>query len=383
MPAADEERRVRIAHAAQDAPQVAHERHQPARPAHDAREHVVVPREVLRRAVHDEVDAERRGPAVDRRRERRVDHRLDRALRLASRARAAEIDARQVRVRRRLAQHEARLGARAPGSARDVARLEQRVGDAEALEHVRHELQRHPVAVAEQDDVLPALREREHGRRHRRHAAREERRVLGPLERGEALLDGAHGRVAVAPVLASLRVVVMARGETRDLRGVGERVRRRLHDGRRHRVVRLGLRLARVHGVGRRGGPSSVGSVIAGLPHASGAITGSAASATARRDLVKWWSKPSKMRSSAPSRSASARASSTSQNSSLVAEEDRLGPGEGQRVVPRLEESRARRDEQHALRRRRRVAAARSADPRAERVTADATRGRPGASARR
>ncbi len=56
--AAHEEGGVRIAHAAEDPAQIADHRHQAARPAHDAGEDVVVPREVLGRAVHDEVDPE-------------------------------------------------------------------------------------------------------------------------------------------------------------------------------------------------------------------------------------------------------------------------------------------------------------------------------------
>ena len=49
---------MRIADAAEHAAQIADHRDEAARAADDAGEHVVVPGEVLRRAVHDEVDAE-------------------------------------------------------------------------------------------------------------------------------------------------------------------------------------------------------------------------------------------------------------------------------------------------------------------------------------
>ena len=238
---------MRVGDVAEHAAQIADQRTKRGGAADDAAEDVVVPAEVLRRAVDDEVDAERRGAQVDRRRERRVDHRLQAALALADLDELREIDATKVRVRRHLADDEARFFLERGR----VEILHEARGDAEARECDLDELPRHAVAVAREDDVIAALREREDRGRDGGHAAREEDRVLRAFERGHADFDGARRGVAVAPVLFAL-AWVRARRERDDLGGVLERVRRRHRDRLGHRVELAALRLARVHGVGRR-----------------------------------------------------------------------------------------------------------------------------------
>ncbi len=61
MPRANQERSVRIEHAAEHAARVSQQRHQVLRSNHDAAQHVIVAGQVLGRAVHDQVDAELQG----------------------------------------------------------------------------------------------------------------------------------------------------------------------------------------------------------------------------------------------------------------------------------------------------------------------------------
>src|SRR5262249_2046659 len=153
-----------------------------------------------------EIHAERRGATVDRRRERGVDHRLYRPPCLAGGREAFEVDARQVRVGRRLADDEARLRPKRVGERGAVAGSQEGVLDAAATEQLGDELERHPVAIAKEDDVLAAACEREHRGRHGGHSAGEKYSVLGTLEGSDALLDRPYGRITVATVLAAFGV---------------------------------------------------------------------------------------------------------------------------------------------------------------------------------
>src|SRR5205085_10745015 len=94
------------------------------RAAEDAGEDVIVTREVLRRAVHDEIDPEVRRADVHRGSEGRVDQRLQPAARLTDRREAREIDAREVRIGGGLAHDEARLRAKRFLEAIEIPRLE-------------------------------------------------------------------------------------------------------------------------------------------------------------------------------------------------------------------------------------------------------------------
>jgi hypothetical protein len=80
----------------------------------------------------------------------------------------------------------------------------------EAGEERAHELPRAAVAIGGEDHVVAALEKLEQRSGHRRHAAREQRAILGPLERGNLPLRRADGRIPVAPVLFALGVGVLA-----------------------------------------------------------------------------------------------------------------------------------------------------------------------------
>src|SRR5689334_7654338 len=81
LQAAEEEiRRVRVEHAAEDVARLADEADQRRVADRDAGEEVVVPAEVLRARVEDEVGAVLERAVVHRRRERRVDEQLRAAM---------------------------------------------------------------------------------------------------------------------------------------------------------------------------------------------------------------------------------------------------------------------------------------------------------------
>src|SRR6266571_5069324 len=101
------------------------------------------------------------------------------------------------------------------------------------------------VAVGSEDDVVARLEQLEQGGGDRRHAAGEERAVLGALQGGDLPLGGADGGVAVAPVLLPLEVALEV---AHDLGGVLEGVRGGADDRRGDGVVRLAALLASVHG---------------------------------------------------------------------------------------------------------------------------------------
>jgi hypothetical protein len=70
-------RAVRVGHPAEDSARVTQPVHQRLRAAHHSRKHVVVTGEVLGARVGDQIGAVRERPAQHRRRQRRIDQKLD------------------------------------------------------------------------------------------------------------------------------------------------------------------------------------------------------------------------------------------------------------------------------------------------------------------
>ena len=165
--------------------------------AHDgAEEHVVVPAEVLRRAVEDEVGAVLERAQVDRRRGGRVDD-----DRRRMRGCGLEVGHRQERVRRRLEPDELHAVRRCAGLVEldDV--------QPPALER-REEAAGAEVRAVGERDRRAGLEQRERERGRRARPGREEQRVPA-VELAERLLGRDAGRVRVALVVEVARLAAL------------------------------------------------------------------------------------------------------------------------------------------------------------------------------
>ena len=234
----------RVDDRAHDPLQPAHRVHELARAEHGAREQVVVAAEVLRRRVHDQIDAPLERPHVVGRGERGVDHRLH-AVPAPDRREPLEVQHAVVGVRRRLAEQHARRGT--DGVLQRVVVAGRHGGDLDpvALQRLIEELTRPSIGVVGGDDVRATREHREQRRRHGGHAARKEQAVAGALERRQLGFGDLLRRVAVAAVLDALDLAVEV---VLQLLCVRERERRRLHDRRGERVRRLRAWLPAVDG---------------------------------------------------------------------------------------------------------------------------------------
>ena len=160
----------------------------------DAREHVGVPREVLRRALPGEVGAEVERALQERRRERAVAAQ-QRTARVRGLCRPLDVGQRQQRVGRRLDDGERRAVA-GPAEVLRVACVVAAHDDAEALEDPGGEPREAVVAARRQGECLALAEHRQADARPGRHAAREDRR-LGVLEGAQQRLGlGGYRRVA-------------------------------------------------------------------------------------------------------------------------------------------------------------------------------------------
>ncbi len=195
----------------------------------DARDHVAVAAEELRRAVQDERRPKLERALEDRRHEGRVDDDRD-AARVLHRLR--DVDEVERRVARRLEHDETRVRANRrpdPGRRRERHLVAEKAAGEERVAAA--------VERPHRDDVvLPLLsRGEEHGGE-RGHAGRERDRRLGALERGERPLVAGDGGVEEARVdVAAGRLAPLGERVDRGggLREVARRVRRREVDGRR------------------------------------------------------------------------------------------------------------------------------------------------------
>ena len=197
----------------------------------DAAGDVAVPVQVFRRALHRQIDAERKRLLVDRARERVVDHRQDTARSAGGRD-PLDVDAAQRRVDRRLEPDDPR---RIPDDALRLAELLDRDepwAHAELHQHVVQQMERAAVDRRRTDHLVAGARVRHQRRRDGAHARREDQRGLGLIERGELPLHRRQRRVAVARVQV-LRGSALVVGD--DFGGAGEHEGRGLVDRGRQR----------------------------------------------------------------------------------------------------------------------------------------------------
>ena len=182
-----------------------------ARPGHDAAGHVAVAVQVLRRALHRQVDAERERLLVDRARERVVDDRQDAARR-----------GRRRRSRRTSTQRSVGLIGDSNQTSR-VRSLITRSGlgelverdeprrDPELRQQIVQQVQRAAVNRRAADDLVARLAVRHQDRRRRAHAGREEQRRLGAIERRQLPLDADDRRVARSANTGTSTIVLRCR----------------------------------------------------------------------------------------------------------------------------------------------------------------------------
>ena len=173
-----------------------------ARDRHPA-DHVRMTVEILRRRVHDDVEAELERPLHPRRGERVVRDRGD-AAPAGDRRHRFEIHQLQQRIRRRLDPDHARLGRER--RLERLGALERQVGEAQPgalLAHALEEAPRAPVEIVERDHVRARVEQLEH-RGARGHPGGERERGRPRLERRDARLVGPARRVVRAPVVESL-----------------------------------------------------------------------------------------------------------------------------------------------------------------------------------
>ncbi len=174
-------------------------RHHVALAGDDPEGGVVVATDPLRRRVQHEVDAVADRLLTERRGERRV-HQRERS---GDRPQLVEIHEVEPRIGRRLGDHEHRLARHdGGGEAPRLGAVDPRHVDAHARARPEQEGARAGVDLACRDDVIARRAQSEHDGRHRTHAGGEREGVLGVLQLGDRLLEGAHRRVGVAAVEA-------------------------------------------------------------------------------------------------------------------------------------------------------------------------------------
>ena len=164
-----------------------------------SRRDVAVAVEVLRGAVHDEVDAKRQRLLIDRARERVVDDRCH-TIRAARRGHRRDIDAAQRRVDGRLEPHHPGRGRKDRVGVAQLLDRHEPGPDAELRQQIGDEVQRPAVdRPAAHDLVASGEQGQERGRRGGL-PAREHERGAGAFERGNLLLDRHHRRVRVSRI---------------------------------------------------------------------------------------------------------------------------------------------------------------------------------------
>ena len=242
---------VRIGVGADDVAELLDRLHHRPLAADAAGHQVVVPPQVLGGAVEHEIGAELDGTLVHRRGEGAVDEQAQPVL-SGEGHEPVEVGHVQVRVRRRFGEEDPGLLADRPFQGFEVARGDARAGDAELAEDIA-ELDRAPVAVLHDHQVLAAAHHGQQDRGDGAHAGGEQQGGVGPVEGGELGLGGADRGIAVAAVLevGALALLVLL-----ELVEAVEYVGRRLGDRRGHR---LGVLAALLAAVDRPGGRAARG----------------------------------------------------------------------------------------------------------------------------
>ena len=152
-----------------------------------------------------------------------------------------QIDDAQVRIRRRLADQQLRLGRDRRFHRVVVAGLHLPRRHAEPRQVLRAELAAAVITLVEEDHFVAGVELRHQQADDRRHAAGVEDRLFAPFERGQLPLDDLLARIAVAAILFA-RLLLL--DEVDDRLRVGERVGRGAEDRIGDRVARLLPRFA-------------------------------------------------------------------------------------------------------------------------------------------
>ena len=170
--------------------------------------------------MDNDVRAKPERPHEDRRRERRVDHQdgvvpMARSSATLSRAGTRIIGFETVSMRT----HDGLASAAAASKASRITRIGEADLDAAGFQHVHQQRDRLPVKNVCREDRLSAVGQRRQQREiNRRHPGGGGQRQIAPLQRGDLLLQGVHGRVSVAGVALALPARCRIRGPARPLR---------------------------------------------------------------------------------------------------------------------------------------------------------------------
>ena len=200
QPPEQKPRRVRVNRPSQDIMHRPNSCHGLRSSGDSANKHVVVPGEILCARVKHQIRAQAARPLVDRRRESRVD-RNQAPFRFAEGLDSSDVDAAQVRVRRRL-REEQRDVVVFEGllQSSQIARVDHRGSDPHFRQHRLNELPRAAVAVRGGHDVAPGGNQSQEHRRRRVHPARGHQAVLRLLQDSDLLLCRARCGVAVSAI---------------------------------------------------------------------------------------------------------------------------------------------------------------------------------------
>jgi hypothetical protein len=155
--------------------------------------------QILRDALHGQVDAHRQRLLVDRGRKRIVDHRQH-APRAARIGKLADIDAAQRRIDGRLEPDDPRPVAEERFHMRELVERHEPRRDPESAEDVLEQVQRSAVNGRAAHDLVPCPQVRQQNSRRRGLTRCEHQGALGAIERGELLLRRDDGRVRVARI---------------------------------------------------------------------------------------------------------------------------------------------------------------------------------------
>ncbi len=193
--------------------------------------------------MHHQINAKVERILIVRCRQRAIDHRAN-AVPFGNLDQPLQIDHIEERVGRRFRQYQAGVRVYCRLNRIRVTGRHHRDINAEAAQHAATKLLRAAVAVGGDNHVLTGLQNRQEQRRHGTHARGPKHSVLSVIEFGDFLLGLAHGRIAVAAILAFFDPPLL---KINELLGALKGICRRLIHGHRHGVAQPVLPLSAVH----------------------------------------------------------------------------------------------------------------------------------------
>ena len=167
---------------------------------HRAPHEIVVAAQVFGQAVEDQVDPEVQRALVVRCRKGGVDHRQQ-LVAPRDRHQPFQIQTAHKGIGRGFGKNQTGLGADRCCERLVVAEGNQGAVDPVAAQKLLAEFERAGVALVGQQKMLARLQQKQQGGGHGRHPAADRDRVLGTFQFGDLGFEGAHGRVAIAPIL--------------------------------------------------------------------------------------------------------------------------------------------------------------------------------------